>query len=246
MTYQFDPRPEGLHYEPLHLSCLTKTVWWLRDGAPHLWFDMRSLVEALGMSWAHKWQAAFRLQSRAWRLEACCDKRMRETMLAPDYMVVQILHQLLAAIGGHAAAAQRIRAAAAAWPRVRHELLTGAALAAPKAAQAPAKGGNRKVSAFAVRQIHKALMRSEPKPVISKALGLSTATINQVASGRYKLDEEGMAAWRETFGANPPPPSLFTGCKRRQIPANANPSLQRVLTAPRAANRVAENARVSS
>lgn len=240
MTYQFDPRPEGLHYEPLRLNCLPKTVWWLRDGAPHLWIDMRSLLEALGMSWVHKWQAAFRLQSRAWRLEACCDRQMRETMLAPDYMVVQILHQLLAAIGGHAAAARRIHAVAAAWPRVRRDLLKGATLAAPKTAYVPAKQGNRKVSAFAVRQIHKALMRGEAKPAIGNALSLSTAVVQQVASGRYKLDEEGMAAWRETFGANPLPQSAFMGRKRPQKSEKSNPLVPGVSVAPRAANRAGE------
>jgi hypothetical protein len=178
---------------------LRKPVWFLRDGAPHIWIDLRSLMEAMGISYV-KWQNAFRAQRLAWKLEACIDRIKRETLLCPDHNVSQVFSLLLRGLGHHASAG-RLQSLAAVWPAVRRSLkneLTDQPIALKVAKPATRV---RKVNAFCVRQIFKLLTAGHKKSAIASTLRISIVSINKVAAGTYDLDPDGLTAWQETFGA---------------------------------------------
>lgn len=200
MAYQFDPRPPGLHYEFRRIAKMPKPIWYLRDGAPHVWIDLQSLVQTLGISYV-KWANAFRAQRFAWGLEACLDRNGRETILCPDQNVGQVLAMLLRGIGSHTSI-NRLQSLAAVWPTVRRGLRNadgGVIAAAASSKKGPSRA--RKVNAYCVRQTFKLLNAGHRKGDIAKALRISATAISKIANGTYDLDPEGWAAWRETFGA---------------------------------------------
>jgi len=210
MSYQFDPRPEGLRYEPLKLKVCRQPVWVLRDGAPHVWVDLRSLLRALGVAYV-RYEALLREDRSRYQLESCLDRALQETLLTPDGQVAAILARLLKGMKGTAHPAQpRVMQLLGAWPQYRDRLRamepTGRA-----AKPAATKQRKRKVDAFCVRQIFKLLVAVEPgqKPptpaTVAKALGISHESIRRVKAGTYPLDPAGLRAWQETFGAWMPP-----------------------------------------
>ena len=214
MTYQFDPKPEGLHYEPFTVPFCTKTMWWLHDGAPEVWIDLRSVFEALGMSWVRKWGMYCLAKRREWRLEACCDKHMRETLLVPGNKLPAVLGEVYGLLAGHHAAARRTRLLHLIWREKYAEIRDGGAV---RIASAPMKTSRatkkRKVDAYVVRQIFVLRQKQYSQPMIAKALHVSTGVVQQVSAGTYKLSDEAQAVWWETFGAPKAAGAEFEGSK---------------------------------
>lgn len=204
MTYQFDPKPEGLHYEPFTVPFAKKTMYWLRDGAPHIWIDLRSVFEAMGMSWVRKWGMYCLAKRQQWGLEACCDRQRRETLLAPGHKVPAILGEVRSVLqGSHPHAARLLHMLHAHWRNKYTEILAGdgtrpLAVAAPPL---PAKTRRRKVNGFVVRQVYVLLKKQHTKRAIAAALNISESVPGLVASGAYPMDDEARAVWWETFGA---------------------------------------------
>lgn len=218
MTYQFDPRPEGLHFEPFTAPSCTKTMWFLRDGAPETWIDLRSVFEAMGMSWGRKWGMYCLAKRGQWGLAACCDRTRRETLLAPGNKIPAILGEVHALLGDHYAAARRTRALHLLWRDKYAEIRAGGGkkhLAAPDG-KTPARARKRKVNAYVVRQMAALLQKGYSKPEIARVLKVSVAAIKQVAAGAYKLDDEAQAVWWTTFGAlQTSAETVITPAKRR-------------------------------
>lgn len=205
MTYQFDPKPEGLHYEPFTVPFAKKTMWWLRDGAPHTWIDLRSVFEAMGMSWCAKWGMYCLAKRQQWGLEACCDRQRRETLLAPGHKLPAILGEVRALLlGRHTSAARLVHMLHLQWREKYVEIQAGGGKATVKPDTPPvptAKTRKRKVNAYVVRQVHVLLKKGHTKRSIAAALNISEAVPGLVASGTYPMDEEARAVWWDTFGS---------------------------------------------
>lgn len=219
MSYQFDPRPEGLYYEPFTVPFCQKTMWWLRDGAPETWIDLRSVFEALGMSWVRKWGMYCLAKRREWKLESCCDKRMKETLLAPGNKLPAILGEVYSLLGSHHAAARRAHLLHRMWRDKYAEIRAGGGVAAAAPAN-PRSVKKRKVDAYVVRQAFQLLGRGHSKPAIARALKVSLATIQKVVAGTYPMDAAAMEAWWATFGApQTTAAGAFTPSKTAERPA---------------------------
>lgn len=196
MTYQFDPRPEGLHYEPFNAPCAMRPMWLLRDAAPEPWIDLRSVFEAMGMSW-RTWQMYCRSRTRLWALETCVDRKRCETLLAPASRLGAILGEVQQYLQARFAAAARVKALRASWRAIHDELRH-----AHVATHAPVKRAQRrrKVDAYVVRQVFTLTGKGVPNTGIARALRVSVRTVQYVAAGSYPLGPEALAAWTETFG----------------------------------------------
>lgn len=206
MTYQFDPKPEGLHYQPFTVSFCNKTMWYLRDGAPDPWIDLRSMFEALGMSWDRKWKMYCLAKQRHWQLEACCDIKRRETLLAPANKIPAILGEVHGLLTNHPSAALRTRSMHSIWRARSTEFQEGqpafSSQEIPRKQAKRSPKGNRKVTPYVVRQAYQLAQKGHKKPAIAKALSISLGSLQQLAAGTYpSMDNETKNAWWETFGA---------------------------------------------
>lgn len=221
MSYQFDPRPEGLYYEPFTVSFCKKTMWWLRDGAPETWIDLRSVFEALGMSWVRKWGMYCLAKRREWKLEACCDKRMKETLLAPGNKLPAILGEVYGLLGSHHAAARRAHMLHKMWRDKYAEIRSGGGTTqAVAAVKAPRAVRRRKVDAYVVRQAFHLTGKGHSKTAIARALKVSPSTIKAIAAGAYPMDAAALEVWWATFGApQTTAAGAFTPAKQAERPA---------------------------
>ncbi len=211
MTYQFDPKPEGLHYEPVQLSLTRRKLWYLRDRAPHPWIDLRSICEIIGMRWSTRW---FIAHQAAWGLEACTDRKARETLLAPANHLAAVLGTLQEHLYKklQTDAADKLHQVRLQWrSRLNDAIASGnpaqSSEASSRRASSP-RQAKRRVDAYVVTQAFRLLKKRYSKAEIAKALNVSIATISALASGTYKCpDADTQATWARTFGAeNASPP----------------------------------------
>lgn len=213
MTYQFDPRPEGLHYEAFKAVPCRKAMWYLHDGAPEPWVDLRSVIEALGMNWRRRWDIYCLARRSRWALEACYDRTLRETMLAPANKMPMILNELWEILRPHDSTRYRVRALHAQWRDIRAALLISAH-PLPRVTTPRVGARKRKVDAYVVRQAYVLNEKKYTRAAIAKALGVAPGTVQQIIAGRYPLRGDAEIAWWETFGKpQDSPASDFAGCK---------------------------------
>lgn len=227
MTYQFDLRPEGLHYRSFYADYSRTAMWALRDHDGRLWVDLRSVFRVLLTSWPGRWRGYCEARQEVWGLEACFDRKLGETMLAPLARMTAVLGEIEAQLLklGQRTAAQRARLLRQQWRRLHDSITCGEGVPS-KALEAAAKRrppAKRKVNAWVVRQAYQLLARGEKKSHVAKALQVSLATLHQLTAGTYpSLDSETTDAWWETFGAQKPAVGAITRSKTAASSAGRN------------------------
>ena len=207
MSYQFDPRPEGLHYLPMRVNFLRPTIWYLVDGAPTPWIDLRSLCEAVGSSWIQRWRGYFQARKKTWELEGCVDIKRRETMLVQASRMLEVLAEMEEVLMdvNHLLPANKLSALRLVWRAKIADMKGGAAVDAPEPVYTHQRKSSaaRKITPFKIRQMFKLKAKGHPNAAIGKALGVSAAVVQKIANGRYgSLSDENQSAWDETFGGN--------------------------------------------
>lgn len=206
MTYQFDPAPDGLRYEPIKLSFTSFSLWYLRDQAPEPWIDLRSALEIAGAPWKGKWSRYCQTKQGAWQLESCTDRKMRETMLAPANRFSEILGELEQQLerNGQIASADQLAILRSQWRYRLEQTISG--LPAPKVSTTK-KTTNRtsttksRITPYTVNQIYLLIKKGHTQVEIGKALRLSSGTVSLIISGKYSsFDLAAKEAWQGTFG----------------------------------------------
>lgn len=206
MTYQFDPAPDGLRYEPVKFSFTSAALWYLRDQAPEPWIDLRSAFELTGTPWQGKWNRYCQSKQGAWELESCTDRKMRETMLAPANRFSEILGELEHQLerNGRIASADQMALLRSQWRSRLEQTILGRP--APKV-NTTKKTTDRKSAAksqitpYVVNQIYLLIKKGHTRVEIGKALRLSAGTISLIISGKYSsFDPAAREAWQGSFG----------------------------------------------
>ena len=226
MSYQFDPCPDGLHYEPFKVAFCNKTMWWLRDGAPETWIDLRSVFEALCISWVRTWGGYCLARSHEWGLVACFDNKLRETLLVPGNKLPAVLKEVRTQLGNYHAAEKRMHSLHLIWRDKYAAIRAGQSVREVKriVKKPVLKAKPRKVNAYVVRQAFVLLGKGHAKPLVARTLGVSLNSIQKLAAGTYPgLDEPAANAWWETFGApGRLPGAVLYPVKRAEQPQGNN------------------------
>lgn len=211
---------DGLRYHPVKFKCLPKAVFVIDDGKEDLLVDLRSLIEAIGMSWL-RWRLLIRHKKAAWGAEECVDTHARETYLIPAGTVLRWMAEVHQHILSHSyAAALRAKAVRHLW---RDELDAVIEEHFPRVSSFRHAQGNptaRKITGELVADLHR--MRTAEQMTFGAAarkLGISASVAKQVASDRYPhMSDEARAVWERTFGAFPTPERPKIPASRRKSP----------------------------
>lgn len=211
MTYQFDPAPDGLRYEPIKLTFTSLQIWFLKDKAPEPWIDLRSIFEIVKAPWMGRWSQYLDTKKLAWELEECIDRKMRETLLAPANRIQEILGELEQQLSsnGLLTAADQLNVLRSQLRYRLDDAIRGQEIPTIKLARKPSQPSAKpqsKITPYIVNQIHSLSKKGYTRVAIGKAVRLSPGTISLIISGKYSsFDPLAKQAWQETFGAQNPP-----------------------------------------
>lgn len=197
MTYQFDPRPEGLHYEPFKAASLSKTMWLLRDGAPQPWVDLRSVCEALSTSWFTTWRRHFEARYKLWRLEACVDIKRRETYLVQMSLITTVLTDMAEELARlhHYTKADRAYGLRLAMSMKAMDMQAAAAPRVAASEPKPVAVAGKKITPYIVEQVLKLKRKGHSNPKIGAALGIEAYVVSRIFHGRRHMNAECQAVY---------------------------------------------------
>ena len=186
-------------YEPFDMPGCKHPLWLVRDEDHGTLIDLRSLTEALCMSWPHRWAMYFIGRREKLGLQRAHDRLMRETFLVAPGKMKMVLVDLYAHLDTYHAAMKRVSVLHGAWSAEWSRVMG----AAPVNAGALASGVvRRSVTPELVREIYRQFKDRRDRREIAKSMGVSKSTVSLVVTGGYaNFDQETFVAWQQTFGA---------------------------------------------
>ncbi len=186
-------------YEPFDMPGCKHPLWLVRDESHGTLIDLRSLMEALCMSWPHRWAMYFTGRREKLGLQRARDRLMRETFLVAPGKMKMVLVDLYAHLDTYHAAMKRVSILHGAWTAEWSRAMS----AGPVNAGALASGlVRRSVTPELVREIHRQFRERRERREIAKSTGVSKSTVSRVITGGYaNFDQETFVAWQQTFGA---------------------------------------------
>lgn len=193
----------GLRYRAVTFQSLKKPIWVVQDYDQSFWIDAKSVIEAIGMSWA-KWQLALRRKRTSIKLDSCLDRNGAETFLVSELFFLPWLREmepLLQIYPGWASA--RAMAIRSTWRDRFEAMLESEHLSPPTATEDQATPNRRrKITAETVIRIHhQRIVVGKSISYTAKAVGISEAAVKAIEAGTYKaFTPESREAWRSTFG----------------------------------------------
>lgn len=197
-------RTPGLTYKPVTFSSLPKSVWVVKDHDSVVWVDLRTVIEAIGMSW-HRWKLTLAPRRGGWKFDSCLDRNGKETLLIEELHLVRWLIDIEPMLRIYPAWVEaRAGSLRGSW-RVRFDLLASQEFPdlVEEEAEVPRPGRKRKITAETVVRVH------QLRTVVGKSISqtaqdveISQTAVKSIEAGTYKAwTPDAREAWRQTFGS---------------------------------------------
>lgn len=195
------PEEQGLQYKALAFSHLRKPVWLLKDQDAIVWVDVRSVIEALGMSW-QRWHLLIKMHRKAWGFDSCLDRHALETELVPEIRFIRWLNEINSVLRSYPRhVEERAKLLRGSW-QVRYTELLQQEYPDIQTASEAGSGRKRKITPeIVIRLHHQRCVIGASITSTAKNLEIGVSTVKAIEAGTYKFwTPDAREAWRQTFG----------------------------------------------